>query len=147
MTHDSTLPAPTIDPPRTARAAVLLNRLILRAERDQDLAFLLTAVYWTISPIGPWALSGTLYRHSLPSSHGEVGERLLGLAADLFGGTPEADGEWYDPEHAWHQLEFTYSRQQVMLRATVPAESTESRLRKRIAELEASVAAVSAVNQ
>ncbi|MFE7096987.1 hypothetical protein [Streptomyces erythrochromogenes] len=125
-------------PPRAAQSAVLLSRLVLRAERDRDLATLLTAVYWVHLPQGSIFLSGTLYPYT-PGQE-EYGERLLNLAADLFGGTPEADGRRYNDQYAWHQLQFTYGGHQVELRAVVPVESPEHKLRERITELEAVIA-------
>ncbi|MGW2580804.1 hypothetical protein ACWCYZ_05605 [Streptomyces virginiae] len=123
--------------PRTSQSAVLLNRLVLRAERNRDLATLFTALYWAHLPKGPTVLSGTLYPYAPgPEDHGR---RLLDLAADLFGGTPEADGERCDDDHVWHRLEFTYSGQHVRLRAAVHAEPDVRALRERIAELEAVV--------
>ncbi|MFB7171119.1 hypothetical protein ACFCYM_09895 [Streptomyces sp. NPDC056254] len=147
MTHDSTLPVPTIDPPRTVQAAALLNRLVLRAERDRDLATLMTALYWTIPPVGPNTLSGSLYPYSSAVGHKDHGQRLLDLAAALFGGTPADEGERYDDKYTWHQLKFTYGGLQVTLRAAVHNEVVEQRLRARIAELEAAAAAGQAVNQ
>ncbi|WKV74761.1 hypothetical protein AW27_026510 [Streptomyces sp. PCS3-D2] len=135
MDDDST---PPNTPPRTSQSAVLLSRLTLRAERDRDLATLLTAVYWVHLPEGPIVLSGTLYPYT-PGQE-EHGARLLDLAADLFGGTPKADGRRYNDTHDWYQLEFTYGSRQVELRAVVPVGSPEHRLRERIAELEAVVA-------
>ncbi|MEV7584426.1 hypothetical protein [Streptomyces erythrochromogenes] len=145
MSNDSTLPT-TAGPPRTAQSAVLLNRLVLRAERDRDLAVLFTALYWTISPVGPWALSGTLYPYS-PTPSEDHGRRLLDLAAGLFGGTAAEESERYDDKYAWHQLEFTYGGQLVKLRAAVHVESVEQQLRARIAELEAAAAAGPAASQ
>jgi hypothetical protein len=125
--------------PRTSQSAVLLNRLVLRAERNRDLATLFTAVYWAHPPTGPIVLRGTLYPYSSAPGHEDHGRRLLDLAADLFGGIPQADDERYDDEYAWHRLEFTYNGQRVKLRATVPSKTTERELRERIAELEAVV--------